>query len=68
VDTEQEARDVQKPTESNPEGRTILNAFASSLVDGSGVGQQTDAPKSLKDAVKKKNKKKTKESSTNNVK
>jgi len=68
IDAEQVARDVQKPTESNPDGRTILNLSSSSLVDGSGIDQQTDAPKSLKDAVKKKNKKRTKESSTSNVK
>ncbi|ONK77481.1 uncharacterized protein A4U43_C02F6980 [Asparagus officinalis] len=64
IKREHEAMDIQKPIESNPDGRTIPDASGSSIVDGSGVGQQSNTPKSLKDAVKVKSKKKTKESST----
>lgn len=68
VNKEEEPMDVQKQTESSQDGRTIQDASGSSLSHGSGVGPQTNAPKSLKDAVKVKNKKKTKEASAGNVK
>lgn len=56
------AMDIQEPTESNPEERTIQSAI------DSGMRQQTNAPKSLKDAVKAKNRKKTKDSSIHDMK
>lgn len=66
INREEQDKDIKMSTESNPEEMTVLNASSSSQ-DGS-VVQQNNTPKSLKDAIKKKNKKKTKDSSTGNVK